>query len=63
MNPMTKSEALGRLILTPILAIVGPLIIAPLAALNGILEHFEDLPEAYRNDWQNFKTAWVTLWH
>lgn len=63
MNPMTKSEALGRLILTPILALVAPFIIAPLAAWAGIRAEFEDLPEAYRYDWQNFKTAWVTLWH
>ena len=63
MNPMTKSEAVGRLILTPILAVVAPFIIAPLAALAGIREHFEDLPEAYRNDWHNFKLAWATLWH
>ena len=62
MNPMTKSEAIGRLILTPILAVVGPLIIAPLAAWVGIRDAFEDLPEAYRNDWKNFKLAWETLW-
>ena len=63
MNPMTKSEAVGRLILTPILAIVGPFIVALLAAWVGILDAFEDLPEAYRNDWKNFKQAWETLWH
>ena len=63
MSPMTKSEAIGRLILTPVLTVVAPFIIAPLAALDGIREHFEDLPEAYRNDWKNFKQAWETLWH
>ena len=63
MNPMTKSEAIGRLILTPVLAVVGPFIIALLAAWVGILEAFEDLLEAYRNDWENFKQAWETLWH
>ena len=63
MNQMSKSEAIGRLILTPILAVVGPFIIAPLAAWDGIRDHFEDLPEAYRNDWHNFKLAWATLWH
>ena len=63
MNPMTKSEALGRLILTPVLVIVAPFIVAPLAAWAGIRATFEALPEAYRNDWQNFKTAWATLWH
>ena len=61
MNPMTKREAIGRLILTPILSVVAPVILVPLAALDGIREHFKDLPDAYRNDWHDFKQAWRSL--